>query len=108
MEDQNSDRIVQAFALSADAAVAELGSKPVREQSTAEVTRRRPVHGENALRRREARSLLSMLFEQFRGILIWLLMGVPALSLGGRVSLSLPDKAARIAPKSDILDAIGG
>lgn len=69
------------FALAADAVATALSTVPADGLSTEDALRRRQICGPNRLRRRAARSALSILLHQFSGIIVWLLGAAVVLSL---------------------------
>ncbi|MCW3783266.1 cation-translocating P-type ATPase [Defluviimonas salinarum] len=69
------------FALAADAVATALSTDPAQGLSTVEAKRRQQLCGPNRLRRRAARSALSILLHQFSGIIVWLLGAAVVLSL---------------------------
>ncbi len=69
------------FALSADDVASALVCVPEVGLSPPDVDRRRQIHGPNRLLIRKAKSAVTILIHQFRGIIVWLLAAAASLSL---------------------------
>ncbi|NRG16930.1 cation-transporting P-type ATPase [Rhizobiales bacterium] len=68
------------FALEAEEVAGNLAAAPETGLASREVERRLGVYGPNRLRREEAKSALRILANQFKSIIVWLLVAAAALS----------------------------